>query len=302
MKKTIRSIKILTVLCVVFLGIYCLLKNIDFNEEEVKLMLYQLDTIETIEIENEAGNVSLIKEEDWVDQEDEHFPLNTTKVNYLEKQIKALEYTRKYENPKELSEYGLDEGRVSLLINQDVMLIFGNETVDEEVYCMIQGEDSVYTVDQTFVSLLNKTKEEYIQLNQIENVSEETLELFEYSSDEFYASIYSTIDDEENVIWTLEKKGYVKTLSDEEFSSFASLLENLSITGWINYYAGAEELEEYGLDGSTTLTIQASSETTHLILGNSHENETAVLFEGENLVECVDAEVLQELLEMLQGL
>lgn len=302
MKKTIKSIKCLMVVCVLFLGIYFFLQNIDFKEEEVKLLFYQMDAIEQLEIENETGTVSFIKNENWTDQEDERFPLDNTQVKSLETKIKALEYTRKYDNPKELSEYGLDEAKISLLINQDVLVIFGDETVDDEVYCKIQGEQSVYTVDKSFVSLLEKNKEEYIQLNQIENVSEETLELFEYNSDDFYASVYSSFDEEENVFWTLEKKGVVKELSDEEFSSFAALLENLSITGWLQYYADTEEMEEYGLDGSTTLSIQASSETISLILGNTHEKETAVLFEGTNLVECVDAEALEALLNYLQEL
>lgn len=252
------------------------------EEEANKIIVSNRDNISRIVINGENGGIPFIKRDDrWIYEPDESFPLNTSMVTLIENDISPLEAVRKLEEREDLSSYGLEQPSYTVTVtdqdgNSETVLIGASS--GENFYAMVQGGSDIYTIGSALVTAIDYRLNDFIALDNLPELSEETIQNITVtnasgtaayqkqentgpaeessSSEEETGDVNETAETEESVTWQKIKDGVSAEVEDSSsISSAVGTLSSITPIACESYNTPAENLSSYGLDEASRTSL-----------------------------------------------
>ena len=229
----------------------------------------------------------------WVYDGDAAFPADTSYFTAMLNTLAQVRANKTIPDVSDLSQYGLTEPVCSVTVTADGerTLLFGDETgLGGEVYCGL-GDGNVYLVGSYVPS--------YFSHGLLDVVKKEELPLpgrvtaFRVDAEGETLTVGFEDDGEGGGEWRAKEGD--EALSAEKVSSFLFLLTGLTGGDCVDYHAGAEAMEEYGLSSDSAAKIALSwteDGTAHnagLTLGAGIDGGSYACLDGSKMVYAVDA-------------
>ena len=248
-------------------------ENIKNSEETILQISY--DSVTALAWEYEDTALSFHKDECWLWDEDEAFPVDEAKIADLLEQFGEFGVSFRIEDVDDYGQYGLEkpEAVISITAGESSYTVqLGNySTLDSERYVSI-GDGNVYLVKHDPLDDYALTIEDLILDDVIPDVSDATELVF--AGAESYTISYEEESTKtccaEDVYFTEEKP-----LDTDSVSGYLNVVKNLSTTTYVSYNATEEELAAFGLD-TPELTVTVTYPVT------SDEDESGEEDEGES--------------------
>ena len=304
MKKAKKIYALLGVLLVICVATFVISRQ-EEEKEKIKnsdAVILTIDSESVSALSWEYGDISLAfhKDENWLYDEDEAFPVDEEKIADLLEQFSEFGVSFEIDEVEDYSQYGLDDPTCTIRITageQEYTILLGAySTMDEERYVSI-GDGKVYLVshdpmDDYEIELRDMIKHDEIPT--LENVTR-----IQFTGTQNYEILYeeeSTNTYCQDDVYFTENKPLDSTLVRD----YLDTLENVGLSEYVSYNVTEEELAEYGLDNpDLTITVEYTAETEEgetttesfeLHLGrNQKELEAALKTEDEDEIYSVTA-------------
>lgn len=295
MKKAKKIYALLGVLLVIC-GAAFLISRQEERKEKIKntdAVILTLDQGSVTALSWEYGETALAfhKEEKWLYDEDEAFPVDEEKIAALLEQFEALGASFEIEEAEDISQYGLADPVCTIHITageQEYTVTLGAySTMDEERYVSI-GDGKVYLVSHDPMEEYEIVLRDLIRQDEIPDLSEVTAIQFEGTQN------YKILQDEESTDSYCREDTYFtdkNPLDTALVEAYLNTVERVDLSEYVTYNVTEEELAEYGLaDPELTVTVDYISEkegeaslteTFALQLGRNKEELEAALATGE---------------------
>lgn len=221
------------------------------NSDEVILELPG-DSIQSLSWEYQSNTLSFHKEETWLYDDDEAFPVNEEKVKKMLEQFQSFGVSFIIEDVEDYGQYGLSDPTCTIrLTTADTsyeIKLGGYSTMDSQRYVSI-GDGNVYLVKKDPLDQFNATLSDLIAhdetpwFSDVKAIQFQGLDnyriVYEENSTSTYCAedVYFTQHSDQSVpLDTNRVNGYLRTIS------------NLSPIDYVSYNVSDEELHAYGLD------------------------------------------------------
>lgn len=271
----------LAVICGVTFGV----SRYEQRKEEIKnsdeiIMELAAEDVTALSWEYDGTKLAFHKNETWLYDEDEAFPVSEEKVNELLGLFESLGVSFIIEHVEDYGQYGLDDPTCSIHIetaeeSYEVEL-GGYSTMDEQRYISI-GDGNVYLVStdpmETYEIELKDMilHDETPYMEQADNIT--------FAGSENYSIIYQEESDdsyhEDDVYFVDDENGRLP-LDTDTVKSYLSSIDSLELSNYVSYNATEEELSVYGLDDpelTATLQYVAPKEDAEDDAGTEEETE-----------------------------
>ena len=149
------------------------------ESEAERIWVTDIEEVKEISYDNGTDSLAFVKEDDeWKYKDAEDFPLVQSYLTALEETASHLEASRKLEGGDELEAYGLAEPAATVTVTDssgnEITLGIGN-SVDDEYYLAVDGEDIPYTVSSTLYNQIQYSLYDMVQIEEFPDLSEDTL-------------------------------------------------------------------------------------------------------------------------------
>lgn len=274
----------------------------DDQDTSIKLHDFEADSIVNISVESVEGKLLFVKKEDtWVLDGEEEYPLSQSKLTSMATGIAQLSATRLVvETPEDLSEYGLV--KPSLLMKavtvegKEYSLQLGDQlTTDTDYYGQIAGDHAVYVIPMATRSKYAVTKEDLFDIESPPSITADTIREVKVSSktQEDFHMVYEENNPEDysgssTYCWVIPE-GYANPMNMDN-TAVSEVLSNytvFSFTKGIDYVK--ENQSKYGLDADCDqvfvryFTAEGEEKTYTLRVGDTDsEGNYYVCPEGSN--------------------
>lgn len=269
MKRAKRLYLLLGILAVVCLAAFGVTKYEEKKEEiqnsdEVILEL-DSDKVTKLSWENDTASLAFHKEETWVYDEDDAFPVNEEKVEELLSVFESFGVSFKIEDVEDYGQYGLESPAGTIHIEteeENYEISLGDySTMDSERYVSI-GDGNVYLVKQDPMDTYAVELSDMILHDEVPTF--EQVDKVTFSGEEEYQIQYQEDDPDsmckEDVYFT-ENGGELLPLDTENVDNYVQQISDLNLADYVTYDVTDQELETYGLD-DPELTIQVAYTNT----------------------------------------
>ncbi len=261
-------IGVLLASCVLTLGV----SKYEEHREKIKSsdkIIMELDSKDVTSLSWEYGSETFAfhKDETWLYDEDENFPVDEKKVNQLLEKFKSFGVSFVIEEAEDLSQYGLDEPLCMINIEagkENYNISLGNYSeIDEERYVSI-GDGNVYLVKDDPLDSFDIKLSDMILHDKIPEF--DTVTEIEFAGSENYKAVYKednkvTYNDED--VYFVKKDGKELALDPESVDSYLDVIRGLNLKDYVSYHVTDDELKSYGLDEpelDVTLQYRVSDE------------------------------------------
>lgn len=283
-------------------------------EEAAKIYLSQMENVDKLSVTNPTGSFSFTyneEEETWSYDKDEHFPVKQSEVTSITSDLEDLTAVRKFDEPDELSVYGLNEPAYEITASygdsESVTMKIGNSsTASGDYYLILDGDSSVYTVSSSFVDTLLINETDLLNKESFPSILSNSITSIQLEKDGTTSEIY---EDEREAVETEEateetETGAVSDETETESESETAAMENywtrktdtgseeideptdlltaaagITFDDCADYYLEDSEAASYGLaeeDNPAVLTITYRSVgeemQTQLLIGSKNED------------------------------
>lgn len=240
------------------------------NSEEVILEL-PWESVTALSWKCGGKALSFHREETWLYDEDEAFPVSEERMHELLEQFEAFGVSFVIEDVEDYGQYGLDNPvcTIDLEAGEDSWQIkLGDYSkMDSKRYVSI-GDGNVYLVNNDPLDLFDTTLNAMIDNDEVpywEHVSE-----IRFEGEETYSAVYQedsadTYSSED--VYFVRKAGKNVPLDSSRVDGYLWSIRSLNLTDYAAYNAAEEELARYGLD-APDLTV-----TVDYAAGNEDGNE-----------------------------
>ena len=244
---------VLLVFCAVTLGV----SRYEEHTEKIKnsneiIMEISSDDVTSLSWECGSEAFAFHKDEIWLYDEDENFPVNEDKIGQLLDNFKSFGVSFMIEDAEDLSQYGLNEPICKIYIGEGeetYEIALGNYSeMDEERYVSI-GDGNVYLVKEDPLNSFDIELSEMIRHDKIPEFDFVTE--IEFAGSENYKAVYK---EDNQVTYSKEDVYFVKedgkelSLDTENVDRYLEVIRELNLTNYVSYYVTDEELRTYGLD------------------------------------------------------
>lgn len=266
MKRSKRLCILLGVLAVACVATFALSRyqakkeQIQTNGEVV--LEIPVDSVQALSWEYDGETLSFHKDDQWIYDEDEAFPVDGEKIVGLLNQFSAMGAAFTIENPEDLSPYGLSDPTCSITITTDeetyTILLGGYSTMDSQRYVSI-GDGNVYLVaddplDDFDIGLRDLLDPDDIpafdQVSEITFTGSENYQIFYEAYEDGSARTYCADD-----VYFVQQEDGTLPLDTDKVNSYLQTIRYLDLSDYVTYNVTDEELAQYGLD-DPQLTIQ----------------------------------------------
>lgn len=284
---------VLVIFCVLTLGV----SKYEERKEKIKNsdeIIMELDSEDVTELswEYESETFAFHKDESWLYDEDEHFPVNEEKIEQLLENFQSFGVSFMIEDAEDLSQYGLSNPLCTIHIgleNENYEISLGNYSeMDEERYVSI-GDGNVYLVKDDPLDSFDLELSDMIQQDEIPGMDSVTE--IQFAGSENYKAVYT---EENEVTYSTEDVYFVKDGSDElvldteNVESYVDIIRELNLTNYVSYDVTEEELKTYGLDDpELTVTLQYRTQDEE---SDEEKEDTVVLHISRDPTEKAKAE------------
>lgn len=263
--KNTKKIVFGSILLLILIACYILIKNLDHgeaeeNKEEISLLSIPSDSIVSLSFGADGKVFSFTKEEDlWKSSDKTDLELNQDSMNTLAASLENLKASRVLENVEDLNQYGLDQpSNVIRVIDKG-----GNQTTisvgdvnDSIGSCYVYLNDDKSTVDMVESSFSTGFQVGLYDLAQKEtfpSVTGSTITSMLINKDD--KEFILAKDSESETGWMVTNWDDIqKPAGSSEVSTELNKFSSLIYESYVNY--NAEDLSIYGLDFPTaTITL-----------------------------------------------
>lgn len=276
-KRIYALLAVLLVACLITFGVsqYETRKEQIKNSDEVILEI-PTDSVKTLSWENETVSLSFHKDDAWVYDDDDAFPVDEEKINELLSQFEAFGVSFIIEDVEDFGQYGLNDPVCTINIgteDQEYTVLLGDySAMDSERYVSI-GDGNVYLVQNDPLDSFDAELSDVIKNDEVPAFDQVTE--IRFSGEEEYQIRYeedSTETYREEDVYFTQVDGETLPLDTSEIETYLSTLQNMDMTEYMTYNATQEDLETYGL-ADPELTMEIDYTTT-----DEDDNETSGSF------------------------
>lgn len=232
------------------------------NSEEVILELGN-DSVKGLSWEYGSDAFSFRKEEAWLYEEDEAFPVDEEKINGLLEPFEDFGVSFVIEGVEDYGQYGLDDPVCTIRLETEgesyEILLGSYSEMDSERYVSI-GDGNVYLVKEDPLEQFDVELRDLIRHDK--KPSFEKIAAIRFDGTENYSITYE--EDGGNTyraddVYFTERDGETKPLDTSLVDDYLGGVESLGLTKYVTYNATKEELASYGLDSpELTVTVDYS--------------------------------------------
>ena len=290
MKKAKKIYALLGVLLVICVATFVISRQ-EEEKEKIKnsdAIILTIDSESVTALSWEYGETLLAfhKDEKWLYDEDEAFPVDEEKIANLLEQFAEFGASFEIEEVEDYSQYGLDDPTCTIKITageQEYNILLGAySTMDEERYVSI-GDGKVYLVSHDPMDDYEIEIRDMIKHDEIPGLSDATRVQFAGTQN------YEILHEEESTntycpddVYFTENKPLDTTLVGD----YLDTVDGIGLSEYVSYNVTEEELADYGLDNpDLTITVDYPVETEE----EETVTETFVLHLGRNQEELAAA-------------
>ena len=248
------------------------------NSGEVILEI-PTDSVTALSWTNESGKFSFTKDETWVYDDDNAFPVDEEKINDLLEQFTSFAAAFAIDDVEDYAQYGLDEPICTIHITageESYTVELGDfSKMDEQRYVSI-GDGKVYLVSHDPLDEFDSVLRDMILDDTIPEF--DTVKQIAFSGEESYTISY----DEDGTSICADDVYFTdgKPLDTAVITEWLTSLHELDLTNYVSYNVTDEELETFGLDEpALAITLDYSSSDED---GNETDSGTLVLHLSQN--------------------
>ncbi len=246
------------------------------NSEEVILSINSED-VTSLSWEYEDTSLSFHKDDTWIYDEDEAFPVDEDKINELLSIFENFSASFIIENVDDYAQYGLEDPTCIIHVEDgehSYQITLGNySTMDSKRYISID-DGNVYLVSNDPLNTYGIELNAMIKNDEIPSFSNTDISSIQFNGEENYRityeedSIYTYCDDD---VYFTDIDGTPQPLDTSNITTYLGIMSNMTLSDYVTYHATDEDLQTYGLDDP-----DLSVEITYLP-ENSENEETFVL-------------------------
>ena len=234
------------------------------NSDEVVLEIPS-DSVESLSWEYDSNSFSFHKDENWIYDSDEAFPVDAETINEFLSPFEEFGVSFIIESAEDLSQYGLDNPVCTINIgtaDETYTIELGDfSTMDSERYVSI-GDGNVYLVTNDPLDYYDAELSELIdhddvpQFDTVSHIAFTGKDEYEVTYEEDGADTYR----EDDVYFT-EIDGEHLPLDTANVDGYLDDISGLSMTDYVTYNATDDDLASYGLDSpELTVSVDYTSE------------------------------------------
>lgn len=268
MKRSKKLYTLLGVLAVVLAATVAVL-TYEEKKEEIKnsdevILEIAKDDVTGISWEYSTNSLAFYKEENWMYDGDDTFPVDGDKLTGLLGCFEALEASFTIENVEDYDQYGLENPECSIILETEEktyeILLGDFSNMDSQRYVSI-GDGNVYLVADDPAEDFDVALSDLIAHDEIPDIADATEIAF--AGTENYRIVLGetsfTYDEED--LYYVEQNGVKQALDTENVESWLEAVESIGLTDYKTYNATEEELSEYGLlEPEMTITVKHPEE------------------------------------------
>lgn len=283
MRKATKLYSLLGVLLVVCIATFAV-SRYEEKKEQIKnsgevILEIPTESVTALSWTNESGTFSFTKDETWVYDEDNAFPVDEEKINDLLEQFTSLAAAFAIDDVEDFAQYGLDEPICTIHITageESYTVELGDfSKMDEQRYVSI-GDGKVYLVSHDPLDEFDSVLRDMILDDTIPEF--DTVKQIAFSGEESYTISY----DEGGTSICADDVYFTdgKPLDTAVITEWLTSLHELDLTNYVSYNVTDEELETFGLDEpALAITLDYSSSDED---GNETDSGTLVLHLSQN--------------------
>ena len=284
MRKATKLYALLGVLLVVCIAAFAV-SRYEEKKEQIKnsgevILEIPTDSVTALSWTNESGKFSFTKDETWVYDDDNAFPVDEEKINDLLEQFTSFAAAFSIDDVEDYAQYGLDEPICTIKITageESYTVELGDfSKMDEQRYVSI-GDGKVYLVSHDPLDEFGAVLRDMILDDTIPEF--DTAKQIAFTGSENYTISY----DEETKSICADDVYFTdgKPLDTAVITEWLTSLHELDLTNYVSYNVTDEELETFGLDEpALAITIDYSSSSDED--GNETDSGTFVLHLSQN--------------------
>ena len=263
MRKATKLYALLGVLLVVCITAFAV-SRYEEKKEQIKnsgevILEIPTDSVTALSWTNESGTFSFTKDETWVYDDDNAFPVDEEKINDLLEQFTSFAAAFAIDDVEDYAQYGLDEPICTIRITageESYTVELGDfSKMDEQRYVSI-GDGKAYLVSHDPLDEFDAVLRDMILDDTIPEF--DTAEQIEFSGSENY----TIIRDEDGKSICADDIYFTdgQPLDTDNVDTVLSAIQSLSLTNYVSYNVTDEELTTFGLD-APELTVKMEYST-----------------------------------------
>ena len=260
-KKLYILLGVLVVACVATLAV----TQIAERKEQIKnsgepILELSSDSVQALSWEHKGETLAFHRDETWLYDGDEKFPVSEDKINELLEQFQPLSAAFVIEGVEDYEQYGLDNPVCTIHLTteeQSYEIKLGDfSKMDSQRYVSI-GDGNVYLVQNDPLDQFDAVLSDMIAHDEMPDFDQVTS--IQFSGAQDYAASYE--EDSSNTycaedVYFTQRGEKSLPLDTERVDSYLRKISNLNPTNYVTYNVTDEELATYGLD-TPELTVTA---------------------------------------------
>ena len=234
------------------------------NSDEVILELPS-ESVQSLSWEYNGDTLAFHKDETWLCDEDENFPVSEEKINELLEQFQSFGAAFIIEDVEDFGQYGLDDPVCTISLStaeQTYEVKLGDYSkMDSQRYVSI-GDGNVYLVKHDPLDEYDAVLSDMIDHDEIPSFDHVTKIQFEGA--DAYSITYqedSTDSYSAGDVYFTQQSGKNLPLDTSKVEDYLRSITNLNPVNYVSYNVTDEELQTYGLDApELTVTVDYTVE------------------------------------------
>lgn len=232
------------------------------DEDTIDVLTVASEELQSIYYKNDKAELTLVKDSEgvWRNESNQEVPLNSTYTDKMASVLDTVTATKLVaENASDLSEYGLDEPSLTVIITKTdgakVTIIVGDESpLGDSYYISIDGASTVYLIGNSLVSAYDYTEVALTEVASAPSITAENIThvLVEDTDQEALEITY-----EENNAYDTSDSGLAPYILNQGYDQPMSG-DSTNITTYLGNFTSlaygqcvaytSDDLSQYGLD------------------------------------------------------
>ena len=302
MRKKNKGVLILLVILILLVAVYFILRTWNTKQTEkeeekqeaatVHVTDTSADDIVSLKFNVGNGDLEFSKEDDqWYYTPDKDFPLQQSYPEDMAETVGSITAGRELTDGDSIDAYGLDEPAYTIEYTDadgnTTELLFGDMTGDD-YYVMLNGNDTVYTVNSSVIDPFNYTLDDMARLDDYPSIGSGNL-VKEVITQNGETTTYDSEDEDQA----------------EDIAAVAGGLGAVSLSEAADYSVEDEDLDVYGLDEDSRITVGATytqddeEQLLTLYIGNEDgSGNRYVMLNDSRIVYLISDEICDNILNM----
>lgn len=265
-KRLCALLGILAALC----GATLILLQMEERQEKIKssgevILEIPKSSVTALSWEYEGTALAFHKEETWLYDGDEAFPVSEEKILELLEQFQAFSAVFVIEDVEDYGQYGLDDPVCTIDISageQSCRMLLGDYSKMDSLRYISIGDGNVYLAQRDPMDDFDTGLKQMIEDDIIPDLDHVTE--IRFTGGENYSVVYeedSTKTYSSGDVYFILQDGTSRALDSSRVNSYLWLIRSMSLSNHVTYNASEEELHRYGMDDpDLTVTLRYTVE------------------------------------------